>query len=331
MHANEREAVEEAGPGEIVAVVGCKITGTGDTVCPKNKQILLEGVDFPESVISMSIEPGSLREKDELLGALEILSRDDPTFTWRVDDETGQMIISGMGELHLEVIKKKLVKEFKLNVRVGQPRVAYKQTVKTPAEGTGTFHKNIGDRELFGRISLRVEPADDVREMEYTSRLEGSDIPKLYWPSIESSVRSTALSGIGMGFQVVHIRAEVTGGEFDPGRAGEIAFGVAAEMAFKEAMEKGGTVLLEPIMSLEVSSPLEYMSGIQSDLNGRRAKILEVELNTEPATIRGTVPLANVFGYSTIIRSLSQGRASFSLEPLDYEPVPADMAKQLFG
>jgi len=330
MHANERHAVESAGPGEIVAVVGFKRTGTGDTICPKNKQILLEGMDFPESVIDLSIEPGSLSEKDDLEASLEILAKDDPTFSWRIDEETGQMIISGMGELHLEILKGRLIKEFKLNVRTGKPRVAYKQTIKNAADGTGKFHKTVGEKELFGQIELRVEPAAGERGIIFESRLDKTEIPKLFWSSIEYSIRSTALSGISLGFAVVNVKVTVLGGSYDPSRSGEIAFGVAAEMAFKDAMEKGGTVLLEPIMNLEIESPLEYLSGIQSDLNGRRARILEVDVNTDPAVLRGSVPLANVFGYSTTVRSLSQGRASFSLEPLEYQPVPPSEVRSMF-
>ena len=330
MHANERHAVESAGPGEIVAVVGFKLTGTGDTICPKNKQILLEGMDFPESVIDLSIEPGSLSEKDELVTALEILAKDDPTFTWRIDEETGQMIISGMGELHLEILKGRLIKEFKLNVRTGHPRVAYKQTIEQAADGMGTFHKTVGEKELFGQLALRVEPAAGERGIIFESRLDKTEIPKLYWPSIEYSIRSTALSGISYGFATVNVKVIVLSGTFDQSRSGEIAFGVAAELAFKDAMEKGGIVLLEPIMSLEIESPIEYLSGIQSDLNSRRARILEVDVNTDPAVLRGSVPLANVFGYSTTVRSLSQGRASFSLEPLEYQPVPPGEVRAIF-
>ena len=330
MHANERHAVESAGPGEIVAVVGFKSTGTGDTICPKNKQILLEGMDFPESVIDLSIEPGSLREKDNLVAALEILAKDDPTFTWRVDEETGQMIISGMGELHLEILKGRLIKEFKLNVRTGQPRVAYKQTIKSAAEGIGTFHKTVGEKELFAQIELRVEPSAGERGILYENRLAKDEIPRLFWPSIEYSIRSTALSGISLGFATVNLKVTVLRGTYDPARSGDIAFGVAAEMAFKDAMAKGGTVLLEPIMNLEIESPLEYLSGIQSDLNSRRARILEVDVHCDPAVLRGTVPLANVFGYSTTVRSLSQGRASFSLEPLEYQPVPPSEVRSKF-
>jgi len=323
MHADERNAIEEAGPGEIVAVIGLKITSTGDTVCPRNRPILLEGMSFAETVISMSIEPQSLKDKDDLLNAFDILAKDDPTFSWYIDEETGQMIISGMGELHLEIIKGKLLRDFKLNVRVGKPRVAYKQTIAGAAEGSGTFHKTVGDKELFGQIVLRVEPLANERGIRYECNLDSADIPKMYWPTIEHSIRSTALSGLSLGFTVTSVKVTVLGGKFDPVRSGEIAFGVAAEMAFKDAMEKGETVILEPIMSFEINSPMEYMSGIQSDLNARRAKIREIETNEDPAIIRGLVPLANVFGYSTTIRSLSQGRASFSLEPYKYQPAPS--------
>ncbi len=329
MHADQRNVVQDAGVGEIVAVLGLKQTGTGDTICPKNKQLLLEGMDFAETVISVSVEPRTLKEKDDLTNALDILSKDDPTFTWRVDDEMGQLIISGMGELHLEIIKGRLVKDFKLDVRVGKPRVAYKQTIRVPAEAMGTFEKRVGEKDLFGRVRLSVAPLESERGIRYENRLEHSHVPKVYWNTIEYSVRSAAFSGGSSGYPVVNAAIEVIDGEHDPSRAGEIAFGVAAEMAFRAAMEKGGIVFLEPIMSFEISSPREYLSGIQTDLNARRARVQEIEINTEPATLKGTVPLASVFGYSTTIRSLSQGRASFSLEPFQYEPVPASIADSL--
>lgn len=329
MHADEKNAVNTAGPGEIVGVVGFKETGTGDTICPKNKQILLERMVFPETVISLSIEPRSLSEQDDLINALKILSKDDPTLLWRLDDETGQLILSGMGELHLEIIKGRLLKEFKQNVRVGQPRVAYKQTIREAAEGVGTFHKKVGEKELFGRIHLHVEPLGSERGLVYESRLDKSEIPKIFWPSIEFSIRSAAQSGISLGYAVVSVKITVLEGEHDPSRSGEIAFGVASEMAFKDAMQKGGIVLLEPIMDLEISTPREYLSGIQADLNSRRARINEVKVNVDPVLLRGSVPLANVFGYSTTIRSLSQGRASFSLEPFEYQPVPESEAKTI--
>jgi len=329
MHAEERRQVEEAGVGEIVGAMGLKFTGTGDTLCPKNQQILLEGMTFPEPVISMSIEPTSIKEKDELVACLEILTKDDPTFLWRLDEETGQMIISGMGELHLEILKNKLTSDFNLNARIGRPRVAYKQTIGSAANGHGVFDRIVGEKELFGEVSLKVEPLEVERGIVVENKLTTAEIPKIYWHSIENAANSAAISGLDLGFSIINAKVTIIGGRFDQQRSNDIAFGVATEMAFKDAMVKGQTVILEPIMSFEIRSLREHLHGINSDLNSRRAKITELITDSDPVIIKGTVPLSNVFGYSTTIRSLSQGRASFSMEPDSYQLASPDVIKDL--
>jgi elongation factor G len=324
MHAGERNQLEKAEAGEIVAAMGMKYCGTGDTLTPKNQPMLLEGMTFPEPVISLSIEPASIKEKDELTASLGILSKDDPTFIWRMDEETGQMIISGMGELHLEILKNRLIKDFKLNARVGKPRVAYKQTIGSASAGRGTFEKMVGEKDMFAEIGLEVEPVEVERGIQFESELTPEQVPRIYWPAIENAVHSAAISGLALGYSIINVKVKVTDGVFDPQRSSDIAFGVATELALKDAMEKGTTLILEPIMSFEIRSPREYLHGINQDLSARRAKIFELQTDTDPVVIKGTVPLAKIFGYSTVIRSLSQGRASFSMEPDRYQPASPD-------
>jgi elongation factor G len=329
MHAGERNQLDKAEAGEIVAAMGMKYCGTGDTLTPKNHPMLLEGMVFPEPVISLSIEPGSIKEKDELTSSLEILSKDDPTFIWRMDEETGQMIISGMGELHLEILKNRLIKDFKINARVGKPRVAYKQTIGAASAGRGTFQKMVGEKDMFADISLEVEPVEVERGIQFENHLTPDKVPRIYWPSIENAVHSAAVSGLALGYSIINVKVKALDGVFDPQRSSDIAFGVATELALKDAMEGGKTVILEPIMSFEIRSPREYLHGINQDLNARRAKIFELQTDTDPVVIKGTVPLAKIFGYSTVIRSLSQGRAAFSMEPDRYQPVSVDEVSDL--
>ncbi|MBU0755087.1 MAG: elongation factor G, partial [Planctomycetes bacterium] len=325
MHANQRNQLEEAQAGEIVATMGLKYCGTGDTLTPKTHQILLEGMVFPEPVISLSIEPNSVKEKDELIGTLKILAKDDPTFTWRMDDETGQMIISGMGELHLEILKNRLIRDFKLNARVGKPRVAFKQTISEAATGRGVFQKMVGEKEMYAEVVLRVEPVEVERGVIFKNELTMDKVPRVHWSSIENAVHSAAVSGLSMGYSIINVKVTALDGVFDPQRSSDIAFGVATEMAFMDAMKKGKNVMLEPIMSFEVRSPREYLHALNQDLNARRARIFELQTDSDPVVIKGSVPLAKVFGYSTVIRSLSQGRASFSMEPDQYRPASPDL------
>lgn len=320
MHADERNQLDEAQAGEIVASTGLRFCGTGDTLTPKNHQMLLEGMVFPEPVISLSIEPDSIKEKDELITSLEILSKDDPTFMWRMDEETGQMIISGMGELHLEILKNRLIRDFKLNARVGKPRVAYKQTIGAAASGKGVFQKLVGEKEMYAEVVLEVEPLAVERGIQFENQIPMGKVPRVHWPAIENAVHSAAISGLSLGYSIINAKVTAVDGVFDPQRSSDIAYGVATEMALKDAMAKGKTVVLEPIMSFDVRSPREYLHAINQDLSSRRAKIFELQTDIDPVVIKGTVPLAKVFGYSTVIRSLSQGRASFSMEPDQYQP-----------
>ncbi|MFG0319548.1 MAG: elongation factor G [Planctomycetota bacterium JB042] len=329
MHADEREAIEVAGPGEIVGVVGLKFTNTGDTLCPRHHPLLLEGMVFPETVIDMSIEPRTSKDKDTLVEALGILAKDDPTFRWSVDEETGQTLISGMGELHLEVLKNRLLSDHKVDARVGQPRVAYKQTIGAAGTAWGEFRKQVGGKPLYARLKLRVEPGDGKETFRFENEATEARVPRIYVPAIQAAVQSAAVSGLGLGFSVIRIRATVLDGDWVEGETNDTAFAVAAEQAFDEAMRKGGVQVLEPIMAFEVRTPSEYMKNVIGDLNTRRATVSELVTDEEPVLVRGHIPLSGTFGYSTTIRSLSQGRASCSLEPADYAVVPEEVSRKL--
>ncbi len=331
MHADEREAVESAGPGEIVGVVGLKFTSTGDTLCPRHQPLVLEGMKFPETVIDMSIEPKSTKDKDVLEQALGTLAKDDPTFGWSIDAETGQTLISGMGELHLEILKNRLVNDFKVEARVGQPRVAYKQTVVGRATASAEFKKNIGGKNLFARVTVKVEPDPQLRPFVFSSDVLPEKLPKLFLPVIESAAKSAALSGLGIGFAFLRVHATLVAADWIEGETSEAAFSVATEQAFDEAAKDAGVRVLEPIMRFEIRTPTEFMKNLIADLNSRRARITELVTDEDPILIKGDVPLAETFGYSTQIRSLSQGRASFSMEPSDYAEVPENVARGLVG
>lgn len=331
MHADEREAIDEAGPGEIVGVIGLKLTRTGDTLCPRHHAVSLETMVFPETVIDMSIEPRTSKDKDALVEALHILAKDDPTFRWAVNEETGQTLISGMGELHLEIRKNQLLSDFKVDARVGKPRVAYKQTIERTAVGTGEFRRVIAGRNMYAQVRLRVDPAPAVDGCEFLNTASKEEIPPIFLPAVQAATRSAALSGLGLGFSIIRVRITVLSGEWIEGESNDTAFSVAAEMAFEAAMREGGVQLLEPVMRFEVRTPTDYMKNVIADLNTRRAQVHELITDEDPILIRGTVPLSGTFGYSTTIRSLSQGRASFAMEPSDYEVVPPDVSRRVLG
>jgi elongation factor G len=331
MHADEREAVDSAQAGDIVAVVGLKATATGDTLCQKAQAVALEGLTTPEPVISMSIEPHSLRDKDELLRVLDLLARDDPSFSWRVDEETGQMIVRGVGELHLEVLRHRIERDFSMAVRVGEPRVAYRMTAGGPAEAEAIFDREIGTKALYAGIRLSIEPDPEAWPMVVESRLTKDDVPPAFHASVLASVRDAAQGGLGPGYPFGGIRVVLLGGISRDQGSSELAFSHAAHLALEKAVQAAGYVILEPVMEFEVSCPHEFLTGVNSDLSTRRARVEALRTEVDPAVIRGTVPLSGIFGYSTALRSLSQGRASFSVEPRSYEPVPASVAKGLLG
>jgi elongation factor G len=327
MHADERIPIEEAGAGDIAAAIGLRYTVTGDTLCPKRDPVVLESMTFAEPVISLAIEPRSSADKDALEAALEKLARDDPTFSTRVDEETGQKIIQGMGELHLEVLVHRLEREFNVKVQTGKPRVAYRQTIARTAEAEHVFERLIGERGHFARVKLRLDPVASLPKVEFLDMSRPGAIPKQFAPNVKSGVLTSCQGGVGFGFPVVQLRVIVTDAGTRESEASDVAFEAASSLAFRDAFESVPCVVLEPIMRFEVQTPDAYMGDVLGDLNRRRATIEAVEHTEDLTTIRGLVPISEMFGYSTAVRSQSQGRASYSMEPHSYAPVPPERAK----
>jgi len=328
MHADEREPIEEAGPGEIVGTVGLRFTRTGDTLCPKARAVQIEGMQFPDTVISKSIEPRSSADRDALEEALEFCARDDPTFRYRIDEETGQAIVSGMGELHLEIVGNRVERDYGVPIRTGQPRVAYRQTAMQAMEGAATFERVFAGKPQFGQIRLRVEPRPQIVPTVKLS-LRHDRVPRQFWHAVEQAAHAALKSGLDLGYPIVRVHVEILDGQVREGETNEAVLQKATNDAFQDAMAKAGAVLLEPIMRFEIETPPEFMGGITGDMNTRRGQVHEVDSHADPVKITGTVPLAETFGYSTALRSMSQGRASFVLEPADYQPVPEGLARQL--
>jgi len=331
MHADERQTLERSEAGDIVAVVGLKHSATGDTLCSKGKQVVLEGMEFPEPVISMSIEPYSVKDKDELVRVLGLLTRDDPSFSWALDDETGQMIISGVGELHLEVLRHRIERDFKMQIRVGEPRVAYHQTITGSAEKEAVFEKALPGRNMYAGVRLRIEADAEAVPFTVVNEMPADQVPRAFHPAVEASVAGAVSSGGELGYPLTGVKVTLLGGNAKEGASNDTAFGHAAHLAFEAALAAAGPVLLEPVMDFEIRCPSEFLAGINADLNGRRARVRSLATDVDPVLIRGSVPLSEIFGYSTALRSLSQGRATFSVEPRSYEPVPEAVARARLG
>jgi elongation factor G len=328
MHAGDRESVNDARAGQICAAVGLKLAATGDTLSLKETPVALEAVTFPPTVISMAIESKTSDDKEKLGEVLNKLAREDPTFRYSVDSETGQLIIYGMGELHLEIIRNRIVRDFGVQANVGKPRVAYRQTIRGPAKVNHKYAKQSGGRGQFAQVTLEIEPAPG-EGVVFENEITGGSIPREYIPAVESGVKSAAEGGCGQGYPVIDVRVKLTDGKHHEVDSSDMAFNICGSIAFQEAAKKAGLVMLEPIMNLEVTVPAQFLSPIIGDLNSRRASIAEIETSREPNTVRATVPLAEFFGYSTVARSLSQGRANYSLEPREYRPVPAGLVEKL--
>ena len=331
MHANHREEISEASAGDIVAGVGLKETVTGDTLSDEKAPILLEAMTFPEPVISIAIEPKTKADEDRISEALQRLAEEDPTFKTFVDPETGQSIISGMGELHLEVIVDRLVREFKVNANVGKPQVSYKETVKGTSKGEGKFIRQTGGRGQYGHVLLQVSPLAQGEGLRFIDATSGGVIPKEFVPAIEAGVREAMEAGILAGYPVVDVEVRLIGGSYHEVDSSEIAFKVAASMGFKDAVEKAGPILLEPVMDIEIVVPEEYTGEAISDLNARRGRVSGLEENKGIRTIRGYVPLSEMFGYATDLRSLTQGRGTFTMQFSHYEEVPEYKTKEIIA
>jgi elongation factor G len=322
MHANKREEIKEVYAGDICAAVGLRDTTTGDTLCDENKPIVLERMEFPDPVISIAIEPKTKADQERLGGSLQRLAAEDPSFRVSTNPETNQTIISGMGELHLEIIVDRLLREFKVDANVGKPQVAYKETIRKVQEHETKFVRQTGGRGQYGHVVLRVEPLEPGKGFEFADGTKGGVIPREYMPAIEKGIKEAMESGILAGYPVVDLRAVVTYGSYHEVDSSEMAFKIAGSMAFKEAMAKASPIILEPIMSLEVVTPEEFMGDVISDINRRRGRIVGQEPRGNTQVISAVAPLAEMFGYATDLRSRSQGRATFTMQFLHYEPVP---------
>ncbi|OJW16388.1 MAG: translation elongation factor G [Planctomycetales bacterium 71-10] len=335
IRADDREQIAEAMTGDIVGVVGLKKAVTGDTLCDAAHPILLERIEFPETVISMSIEPVSSADKGKLSDTLNALAREDPTFTFKVNEETGQTLISGMGELHLEILKNRMTRDFKLKVHVGRPRVSYRETVKKAVKRIeGACVRQTGGTGLFAKIKIDVEPevqAKGAPVLHFVNKLKGGVIPSEFIPAIEAGLREEAKSGGKTGYPLVDLKVTLVDGDYHDVDSSDLAFRFAASDALRNAIEEAGPVLLEPIMRLEVVTPDDYLGNITADLASRRALIERTSTRGKLMVIDARAPLKEMFGYSTAVRSLSQGRASYSMEPLEYAAAPDSMLEALTG
>jgi len=342
MHAKDREALDEVGPGQIVGLIGVKNSFTGDTICAVDEPVLLERMTFPEPVISMSIEPKTAEDKTKLGDALVIIRREDPSFRTLYNDETGETIISGMGELHLEIIKNKLVRDMKVGVRVGKPRVSYRETIQnTAADVRGLFKKQTGGRGQYGDAVLTLSPcteaqaADEELEMVdgvvFNDAISQGVIPREYIPSVETGVRQAASSGVIGGYPVINVRVDLTFGSYHDVDSSQIAFEQAGALAFRQAVMKAGPALLEPIMKLTVTTPEDFFGTVSGDISSRRGNILDSEFRGNVRVIHSEVPLSEMFGYTTSLRSMTQGRATSTMEPSEYRIMPDNLKEQVLA
>jgi len=329
MHANKREDIKEVYAGDIAAVVGLKKISTGGTICDKNAPLVLESMQFSPPVISVAIEPKTKADQEKLGQALSRLMDEDPTFIVHIDPDTGQRIISGMGELHLEIIVERLLREFGVDVNVGKPQVAYKETIKVPAEGEGRYIKQTGGRGQYGHVKIRVEPLPSKKGFEFVSKVSGNAIPKEFIEPVKIGIQEAMSYGILAGYEMEGIKVILLDGSYHPVDSSEIAFKIAASLAFKEVAKKARPVLLEPIMKLEVVVPRANIGEVLNDLNTRRAKIEQVEARDGTQVIKAVVPLSEMFGYATDLRSLSQGRANYSMEFLLYQKAPRHVSQEI--
>jgi elongation factor G len=331
MHANKREEIDGVAAGDIAAVVGLKFARTGDTLCDPNHPIVLESMDFPEPVISVAIEPKTKADEDRLGLSLNRLALEDPTFKVAVDSETSQTLISGMGELHLEIIVDRLLREFRVEANVGRPQVAYRETIRRKASARGRFVRQTGGRGQYGDVELTIEPTGPGKGFVFENEIVGGAIPREYVPAVEKGIREAMESGVLAGYPMVDIQVALLDGSFHEVDSSEMAFKIAASMGFKEAVRRAGAVLLEPIMQVEVVTPEEYMGAVHGDLAARRGRIVSMEARGSSQVIRATVPLASMFGYATDLRSVTQGRATYTMQFARYEEVPPALAEEIMA
>ena len=328
MHANKREEVKWAGAGDIVALVGLKQVSTGDTICAVDRPIVLESLDIPEPVIEVAIEPKTKADRDALSAALGKLAKEDPSFRVKGDEETGQTLIAGMGELHLEIIVDRLTREFNVNANVGKPQVAYRETITKSAKSDMKHAKQSGGRGQYGHVVIEVEPNPE-KGYEFVNSISGGVIPKEYIAPVDKGMQDALKSGVAAGFPVVDVKVNLVFGSYHEVDSSEQAFYVAGSMAIKDAMQKAGPVLLEPIMDVEVVTPDDYVGEVMGDLNSRRGRVQSMEARVGSQSVRAQVPLSEMFGYATDLRSKTQGRANFTMQFHHYERVPAQLAEEI--
>ena len=331
MHANHREDIETVYSGDIAAVVGLKNSTTGDTLCDDKAPIILESMEFPEPVIRVAIEPKTKAGQEKMGVALMKLAEEDPTFKTYTDEETGQTIIAGMGELHLEIIVDRLLREYKVEANVGAPQVAYKETIKKSVEQDTKYARQSGGKGQYGHVKIRVEPNESGKGYEFVNEIVGGAIPKEYIPAVDAGIQGAMEAGILAGYPVVDVKVTLYDGSFHEVDSSEMAFKIAGSMAFKEACRKANAVLLEPIMKVSVIVPEEYMGDVMGDLNSRRGQILGMEARPGAQQIDALVPLANMFGYATDLRSSTQGRGQYSMEPHSYVEIPKSIADKIIA
>ncbi len=331
MHANHREDLQTAYSGDIAAAVGLKNTTTGDTLSDDKHQIVLETMEFPDPVIRVAIEPKTKAGQEKMSIALAKLAEEDPTFRTYTDEETGQTIIAGMGELHLEIIVDRLLREFKVEANVGKPQVSYKETITKPATVDTRYVRQTGGRGQFAHVKLTIEPNESGKGYEFEDDIHGGAIPKEYIPCVDQGIQGAMQAGVLGGYQVVDIKAKLIDGSFHEVDSSELAFKICGSMAFKEAMAKAGPTLLEPIMKVTVTAPEEYMGDVMGDINARRGQISGTDIRNGAAIISANVPLSTMFGYATDLRSKTQGRANYSMEPSHFVELPKSLQEKLIG
>ena len=329
MHANKREEIKEVYAGDIAAAVGLKYTTTGDTLCFEDDAVILESIEFPEPVISIAIEPKTKADQEKLGISLSKLASEDPSFRVKTDEETGQTIISGMGELHLEIIVDRLFREFKVDANVGKPQVAYRETISKKVKSEGKFVRQSGGRGQFGHVWLEIEPQEPGKGYEFVDAIKGGVVPREYIPAVDKGIKEALDSGVMAGYPVVDIKVTLIDGSYHEVDSSEMAFKIAGSMGFKEGCHRASPVILEPIMSVEVVVPEDYMGDVIGDLNSRRGRIMGMEGRSGAQVVTAMVPLAQMFGYSTDLRSATQGRATYSMTFDHYEQVPKSVAEEI--
>jgi len=329
MHADKREEITAVGAGDIAAAVGLKDTYTGETLCDKSKPIILESLNFPDPVISVAIEPQTKADQEKLGMALNKLSIEDPSFKVKVDHETNQTIISGMGELHLEIIVDRLKREFNVEAKVGAPQVAYRETIRGSSEAEQKYIKQTGGKGQYGHVKIKIEPMDTGGGFEFVNEIKGGAIPKEFIPAVEKGITEAMTSGVVAGYEVVDVKVTLYDGSFHDVDSSEMAFKIAGSLAFKDAVKKAGAVVLEPMMKVEVVCPEDFMGTVIGDLSSRRGKVQGTELRGELQGVQSEVPLSEMFGYATDVRSLTEGRATFTMEFSTYADVPPNIYEQL--